>query len=122
MIRQSPLALASIVLAACGSTVETEGQTTTTTSSSASTSTSTSTSTATLCGSGMKYAEPGCADEPPDAVTLPSAGCYAPCTSPGAPCAAGGTCQKAWTNPCICTDPDGPCCGACGGEDMLCLP
>jgi len=84
------------------------------------TSTSSTTGTGTnSCAMGA-YAEPGCGDPPPGLISI-QAGCYEACSSVGATCAEGGTCQNAWTNPCLCPDPNGVCCGACGGEQLLCV-
>lgn len=131
-------ALALSALVACSGTIDTEGKstttgtgtggtagTTTTTTTSGTTTTSTtntSSSTSISCGSTQKYAEPGCGDPPPGVTPLPSVGCYAECTTVGALCPSGGTCKKTWTNPCPCPNPNEPCCGACGGEDLRCLP
>lgn len=114
------LGVAAILLAsACGSSVESgDGGSAGASSSSSSGSTSTGTSTP-GCEPGTTYQEPGCGDPSSGAATI-TAGCYASCTALGAPCATGGSCQKANVNPCICTGDT--CCGACGAEVLLCLP
>lgn len=117
----------ALAAAACGGTVVTgtggaggESGTSTSTTTGATSTTGTSTGTGTsTCTQGV-YVEPGCGDPPPSYI-VPEAGCYQPCTTLGAPCVSGGGCEQAWTNPCICTDPSGPCCGACGGEQLLCI-
>jgi hypothetical protein len=113
-----------IVLAAvaCGGNVTTGsggsggGGGGTTTSSSTTSSTSTTTDT---CSPDV-YAEPGCGETPSDLVTI-AAGCYEACTTVGMHCQNGGTCQKAWVNPCTCNGGNGPCCNTCSGEQLLCV-
>lgn len=121
MMKQTFFAVASLALAACGSTVETDG--TTTTSATTTVTDDTTTTTITACGApGTKYAEPGCDDPPAGVMALSAPGCFPTCTTEGAACAVTGVCVKVWTNPCLCPDPNGTCCGACGGEELLCLP
>jgi hypothetical protein len=112
--------------AACGGSVTTgSGGGSVTTGSgggggSSDTGTTTTTSTTTDTCAPNVYAEPGCGDAPADLVVI-SAGCFEPCTTVGMHCSNGGTCQKAYTNPCLCNDPSGPCCNTCGGEQLLCV-
>jgi len=73
------------------------------------------------CAAGDTYAEPGCGDPGAGVATLPASGCYGSCSTEGAPCVGGGSCQRVYVNPCICM-PGMGCCAACGAEQLLCLP
>lgn len=73
------------------------------------------------CEVGLQQAWPGCEPAPMGDATLPAEGCYAACDQEGAACSSGGTCTKAWVNPCVCRGEES-CCAACGAEALLCLP
>lgn len=75
------------------------------------------------CPPDRRFFELGCGPvEPGSGIRpLPEAGCYIECSGAGDPvCPDGTACERAWVNPCPC-EPGEECCGACGGEQWLCL-
>jgi hypothetical protein len=70
------------------------------------------------CKDGETYQEAaGC---PPTKDTPIPSGCYAGCTAEGQACPSGGTCKKAFVNPCLCKAGTA-CCDACSAEKLLCV-
>lgn len=67
------------------------------------------------CSAGESYVAPGCGPPPEGVVEVP-AGCYSSCTSEGEECSEGGTCTRAFFDPCYMQP-----CDACGADTLLCV-